>query len=62
MSRQEKRGGKIEREKSTARDVLGFPGSSVVKNLLQCRRQGFDPWVRKSPLEGGMAAQSSILA
>ena len=32
MSRQEKRGGKIEREKSTARDVLGFPGVSVVKN------------------------------
>ena len=25
-------GGEIQREKSTARDVLGFPGSSVVKN------------------------------
>ena len=29
----------------------GFPGGSVVKNppAMQCRRHGFDPWVRKIP-------------
>ena len=32
QTRKEKRGGEIQREKSTARDVSGFPGSSVVKN------------------------------
>ena len=32
------------------------------KNGLQCRRPGFDPWVRKIPLEKGMASRSSILA
>ena len=29
---------------------------------LQCRRPGFDPWVRKDPLEKGMATYSTILA
>ena len=28
---------------------VGFPGGSVVKNLLQCGRPGFDPWVGKIP-------------
>ena len=32
-----------------------------VKNPLQCRRPGFHPWVRKIPLEEGMATHSSIL-
>ena len=27
-----------------------------------CRRHGFDPWVRKTPLIEGMATHSSILA
>ena len=28
----------------------GFPGGSVVKeSVCQCRRHGFDPWVRKIP-------------
>ena len=41
----------------------GFPGDSVVKNLLQCRRLRFDPWVRKKdPSEKEMATHSSILA
>ena len=26
----------------------GFPGGSVVKNLCQCRRCRFDPWVGKT--------------
>ena len=26
---------------------MGFPGGSVVKNLPQCRRHRFDPWIRK---------------
>ena len=29
---------------------------------LQCRRPGFDPWVRKSLLEDRIATHSSILA
>ena len=27
----------------------GFPGGLVVKNLLQCQRPGFDPWVGEIP-------------
>ena len=45
---------------------LGFPGgTSGKKPACQCRickRQGFDPWVRKIPLEEGIAICSSILA
>ena len=30
--------------------MLGFPGGSDGKIIcLQCRRPGFDPWVRKIP-------------
>ena len=30
--------------------TVGFPGGSVVKKLpAQCRRHGFNPWVRKIP-------------
>ena len=29
---------------------MGFPGGSAVKaSCLQCRRPGFDPWIRKIP-------------
>ena len=28
---------------------LGSPGGSVVKNLQQCRRPGFSPWIWKMP-------------
>ena len=28
---------------------MGFPGGPAVKNSLQHRRPGFDPWVRKIP-------------
>ena len=28
---------------------LGFPGSSVIKNLPACRRSGFHPWVSRCP-------------
>ena len=28
---------------------MGFPSDSEVKNLQQCRRCGFHPWVRKIP-------------
>ena len=43
---------------------MGFPSGSVVKNLPgnASRRCGFDPWVRKSPLEKKMATHSNILA
>ena len=27
--------------------MKGFPGGSVLKNHLHCRRSGFDPWVGK---------------
>ena len=40
----------------------GFPSGSAVKNPPASRRLGFDPWVRKIPLEEGMATHSSILA
>ena len=41
----------------------GFPGGSDGKKIcLQCRRAGFNPWVRKIPWEKGMATHSSILA
>ena len=41
----------------------GFPGGSAIKkSACQCRRHGFDPWVRKDPLEEEMATHSSILA
>ena len=43
---------------------LGFPSGSVVKNLPgnAGRRCGFDPGVRKIPLEKEMATHSNILA
>ena len=37
------------------------PVAQTVKNLLQCKRPGFNPW-REYPLEKGMATHSSILA
>ena len=30
----------------------GFPGGSVWRICLQCRRHRFDPWVRKTPGKG----------
>ena len=43
-------------------EISRFCGGSVGKRIhLQCRRCGFDPWVR-NPLEEGMATHSSILA
>jgi len=33
-----------------------------VKNLPQCRKCGFDPQVRKIPLEEGVATHSGIFA
>ena len=45
---------------------MGFPGSTSGKELVcKCRRHkrcGFNPWIRKIPLEEGMATLSSILA
>ena len=45
--------------------IQGFPGGVVVKNLLanagDKRDASFDPWVRKVPLEKGMATQFSAL-
>ena len=35
----------------TTNIITGFPGGSVVKNLLQCRRCRFDHRVRKIPWE-----------
>ena len=37
----------------------------MVKNLpanARCKRHGFDPWLRKIPLEEGLATHFSILA
>ena len=45
---------------------MGFPGgASGEEPACQCRRHkrhGLDPWVRKIPLEEGVATYSSILA
>ena len=42
---------------------LGFPCGSAGKEIcLQCRRPGFDPSVRKIPLEKGKVTHFSILA
>ena len=44
--------------------IAGFPDGSTVKNppARRCKRQRFDPWVRKIPVEEEMATHSSILA
>ena len=50
----------------TTKNAMGFPsGASGKEPTCQCRRrkkQGFNPWVGKIPLEEGMAAHSSFLA
>ena len=50
----------------TVYNSLDFPGGVSGKEpACQCRKpkkQGFDPWVRKTPLEEGMVTHSSILA
>ena len=41
---------------------MGFPGGSVVTNLLAIKRCRFNPWVRKIPREGnGNPLQYSCL-
>ena len=40
---------------------MGFPSGSAVENLpamQETQRSGFDPWVRKIPLEEGTATHS----
>ena len=37
-------------------------GLSGKGSTCQCRRHRFDPWVKKIPLEKGMATHSNILA
>ena len=45
--------------------MVGIPGGTSGEELAcRCRRHkrlGFNPWVRKIPLEEGMATHSSIL-
>ena len=40
-------------------------GAQIVKNLPQCRRPGFDPWVgsldQEDPLEKEMGTHSGVL-
>ena len=52
--------------KRTREIILCFPGGASGKEptcqCRRCKRAGFDPWVRKIPLEEGMATHSSILA
>ena len=40
--------------------MVKYPGVSLVDHL-QCRRCGFDPWIRKIPGRQEMATHSSIL-
>ena len=40
---------------------MGFPSGSAVENppaMQEIQRSGFDPWVRKIPLEEGTATHS----
>ena len=40
---------------------MGFPSGSAVKNppaVQETQRSGFDPWVRRIPLEEGTATHS----
>ena len=39
----------------------GFPSGSGKEFICQCRRLGFNPWVKKIPLEEEMSAYISIL-
>ena len=42
---------------------MAFPGGTNGKDpTCRGRRRGFDPWVRKIPLEEGMVTHSSMLA
>ena len=56
----------LKKQCKVAFKLEGFPGGASGKEPTgQCRRGkrcGFDPWVRKIPLEEGMATHSSILA
>ena len=51
--------------KSSPGEGIGYPlqymGASLVAQMVQCRRPGFDPWVGKI-LEKEMATHSNILA
>jgi len=38
---------------------MGFPVAQLIKNLLACKRPGFDPWVGNIPGDG---KGSNILA
>ena len=43
--------------------ALGLPWwLSSKESTCEYRRLGFDPWIRKDPLEKGMMTHSSILA
>ena len=54
--------GKYQGYSSFLKIQRGFPSSSDGGICLQCGRPGFDPWVRKIPLEKEMVTHSSILA
>ena len=49
--------GPIENDEGTSLVVQGLKTS-----CSQCRRPGFDTWIRKIPWRKGMASHSSILA
>ena len=47
-------------------DIFEVPLASLVSQMVrsppECRKLRFNPWVRKIPLEKGMATHSDILA
>ena len=49
------------RNRAWTRGNWGFPGGSDSKELPAVQETGFDPWVRKIPLEKGTATHSNIL-
>ena len=46
----------------TVRLPRGANGKEATCQCRTCKRHGFNPWVRKTLLEEGMATQSNILA
>jgi len=50
----------LKKNKAYFTNILGFPGGSVVKNLLA--NSGFNSWVRKIPLVKEMSSFSILVA
>ena len=53
---------RVLRCRDVSEDRGGFPGDTSACQRRRLKRPGFNPWVRKIPLEEEMATHSSVLA